>query len=212
MTRFLLLAFAGYIIWSGIQATRSPRTRVLYRSLRPRHFGHAALALLLVIPTGLALSFVPYADLSWWAFVQAPPSGGLVGGAVTAGGDPSEGSVMGLAIAIAVVLALVAFMPLIVTAEERMFRRGGHRRTSWRNAAASMAFGFMHMLVGVPIWAALALSLFGGLLQRTYGLEYARTASPHRALLASSQLHLAYNLIIVSVLGLAVALLYLLAP
>ena len=60
----------------------------------------------------------------------------------------------------AVYLALFTFaLPMICRTEEDIFRKG---TTSWPNALLrSLLFGFSHMLVGVPIGAALGLSVAG---------------------------------------------------
>jgi len=96
---------------------------------------------------------------------------------------------------ILVCLVLLTGLPRWAMLEEEIFRVG---TLTWQDAILrSLAFGFVHMLVGVPFVAALGLSgvgMFFTLLYFQGGVELA------------AQGHFQYNLIIFLVLLLAVTL------
>src|SRR6478735_2344081 len=58
-------------------------------------------------------------------------------------------------------VVIAVLMPNLVTWEERLFRRGIERRTSLGRVAWAIAFGLFHLVAGLPLFAALALSLLG---------------------------------------------------
>jgi hypothetical protein len=94
---------------------------------------------------------------------------------------------------------LVASLPLLVEREEWIFRRGAERRSTARNVAVAVAFGLVHAVVGIPIGAALALSVGGLYFTHVYLSAYRSTRSRRAALAESTRAHLAYNLVIVAV-------------
>lgn len=86
---------------------------------------------------------------------------------------------------IIIVLLLLTGIPKFAAAEEEIFRQG---TTGWLDAAVrSLLFGFTHMIVGVPVFAVLMISMAGMFFSHLYfigGLEL------------STQGHFQYNLII----------------
>lgn len=96
---------------------------------------------------------------------------------------------------ILICLVLLTGLPRWAMLEEEIFRVG---TITWQDAILrSLAFGFVHMLVGVPFVAALGLSGVGTFFTLLYfqgGVELA------------AQGHFQYNLILFSVILLAVTL------
>jgi hypothetical protein len=92
---------------------------------------------------------------------------------------------------------LVLGLPLLVEGEEWVFRRGAEHRSRAANLRRAVLFGLVHAIVGVPLAAALALSVGGIYLTWRYLRVWQATASPRLALLESTRAHLAYNLVIV---------------
>lgn len=119
------------------------------------------------------------------------------------GGDPSSGGNIIAApfsyrpLILPFVALLLFVFPRLAETEELIFRRG--TRTWQQGIARSVVFGLAHMLVGVPLAVAVALSLGG--LWFTY--QYFRGGVAR-----STVYHLTYNLIVlalivvVSVIGL----------
>ena len=66
-----------------------------------------------------------------------------------------------------------------------------------------MQFGLVHALIGIPIGAALALSIGGAYFMRVYLREFARTGSSNEATLESTTAHTVYNGVIIGVVIIA---------
>lgn len=82
--------------------------------------------------------------------------------------------------------------------EEKRFRHGILKvKDSIKN---NIKFGLIHLIVGIPIWVALALSLIGFIFTFRYILEYRKTKSYELALDASTSLHGKYNTVILSLI------------
>ena len=102
---------------------------------------------------------------------------------------------------------LIVGMPLLVAREEWVFRRGAEERGTAVNLGRSLVFGLAHAVVGIPIGAALALSIGGLYLTRCYLNGWKETRSQTGALLESTRAHLAYNLTIVALVLLSLLVL-----
>src|SRR4029450_9106842 len=85
-----------------------------------------------------------------------------------------------------------------VAPEECVSRRGAEARGTAVNLGRSLVFGLAHAVVGIPIGAALALSIGGLYLTWCYLEGWKETRSQTGALLESTRAHLAYNLTIVT--------------
>lgn len=92
-------------------------------------------------------------------------------------------------VGVVVCLLLLTALPRFAATEEQWFRQG--TVDWWDGIVRSLVFGFAHMLVGVPVVGAIAISAVGLFLTQMYfvgGVEL------------SSQAHFQYNLILVSLL------------
>jgi hypothetical protein len=69
-------------------------------------------------------------------------------------------------------------------------------------------FGLAHTVVGIPIGAALALSIGGLYLTRCYLEGWKETRTQSGALLESTRAHLAYNLTIITLVLISLLALY----
>lgn len=67
-------------------------------------------------------------------------------------------------------LALV--VPLLARQEELLFRHGTETSTALQTLTRSLAFGLIHLLAGIPIAAALALTVPGLVFARVYRLAF----------------------------------------
>lgn len=98
-------------------------------------------------------------------------------------------------VGIVVCLVILTGLPRWAMIEEVWFRQG---TTDWMDAILrSLAFGFLHMAVGVPLVGALCISGFGLFYTYMYfigGVEL------------SAQAHFQYNLILISILLLGVTI------
>ncbi len=62
-----------------------------------------------------------------------------------------------------------------------------------------LQFGAVHALIGIPIGAALALSVGGAYFMRRYLAAFRRTADERSATIESARAHTAYNAVIIAI-------------
>lgn len=178
------------------------KTLAVVRGLRWRHFVLAVPVVLLIVPTAWVLIQLPVLSFGWWTMI------GGQGNPVVGVTDKDYG-IVSVVIPLFFIGLLIVGLPLLVAREEWVFRRGAERRGSVDNVGRSVLFGLAHAVVGIPIGAALALSIGGLYLTWCYLEGWRETRSQSGALLASTRAHLAYNLTIITLV--LISLLVLLA-
>ena len=192
-----VLAFVGLRLAQGARlglVERRARVSQIVRGVRPRHVLPVPLVLSAVVGVAVVLLEVPGLDLGWWTAI------GGEGNPVTGGSERTVGTALEWAVPLVFGLLLLPGLPLFAEAEERIFRLGAED-WSWgrRLARAIVGFGLVHVVVGVPIGVALALSVGGA----WFLLVYLRAVRHHgraTALLESTRAHVAYNGVIVLLL------------
>jgi hypothetical protein len=200
----VVLAFVGVRLFEAARISMERRRRVLWliRGLRTRHFAWALPVWIGVAAVAFGLSYVPGLDFGWWTAIGG--NGNPVLG--SSSGSSGQGLVTWLPF-VFVPMLLVA-MPLLVEREERMFRAGAERRSTFANLRRALLFGLVHAIVGIPICAALALTLGGVYLTDRYLRAFRVSRSGDVAVTESTRCHLAYNY---TILALAVPILVYLA-
>lgn len=197
-----VLAFVGFRLTDAARHAYRDRRRVwgLVAGLRPRHFVVAVPVLVVVVVTFVALAEIPGLSWGWWSAL-----GGT--GNPAFGGAP-EGSTGPFEVVIPIVFAalLLVGLPLLVEAEEWIFRRGAQLRSRAANFRRSVIFGLVHALIGVPLAAALALTVGGLYFTAAYLRAFRATGSPEAALAESTRCHLAYNLDVLAIVVVGVLL------
>jgi hypothetical protein len=178
------------------------KTLSVVRGLRWRHFVRAVLTVLLIVPTAWVLIQLPVLSFGWWSMIGGE-------GNPVVGVTERDYGIVSVVIPLFFIGLLIVGLPLLVSREEWVFRRGAERRGTIDNIARSLLFGLAHAVVGIPIGAALALSIGGVYLTWCYLEGWRETRSQTMALLASTRAHLAYNLTIIAMV--LVSLLALLA-
>jgi hypothetical protein len=161
-----------------------------YRQLRPLMVLQSAgvLAAVVAVAVGLLALNNPVLDWGWWTVVAAQV------GDQNGGGNIITAPFSYPLLIPPFVILLVLVLPRLAETEELMFRRGTR---SWRDGAGrSLLFGLIHMLVGVPLAVALALSIGGLWFTRQYFL-----GGTHR----STLYHLMYNCLALALVLVAVA-------
>lgn len=198
----LVLAVVGWRLAQAawISVAHRARSIEVVRGLRPRHVLLAVPVLVVVLVVATALLAVPGLSFGWWTALggEGNPVFGSTGG--------EQGRVLDVVVPVVFGVLLVVALPLLVWAEEDVFRRGAERRSVGANLVRALVFGLVHALVGIPIAAALALSVGGVYLTWAYLRGWRRTGTVRGALLESSRAHLAYNLLIVTLLATVIAL------
>jgi hypothetical protein len=197
-----VLTYVGFRLVGAARQSVSQRSHVwlVVSGLRLRHFLLAVPVIIGVIATAVLLLQVPGLSFGWWTAI------GGEGNPVFGTARPSAVGRLDAVIPVVFGLLLLLGLPLLVEGEEWVFRRGAEHRSRAANLWRSLLFGLVHAVVGVPIAAALGLSLGGVYLTWRYLRVWRATASPRLALLESTRAHLAYNLVIVTLVLTALAL------
>ncbi len=179
-------------------------TLAIVRGLRARHLGVGACILVTPVLAFAAIqAALPWTSWGWWSLLGG--SGSVVFGQSEAARSPGAGPILGaLPYVLPVLLALV--VPTLARLEERGFRRGLQRAPIARRARVQLTFGLLHLLMGVPIAAGLALAITGALYLQVYLRRFRRTGSQGLALLEATRAHTAANLLVVTVVALGLAL------
>jgi len=189
-----VLAFVGSRLVGAARVGLSERGKqrwwAVVRGLRVRHFALAIPVLLLVVVAVIALVQVPGLSFGWWTAL------GGYGNPVVGGTSRTRGTPLATIVPAVFLLFLVPTLPLFALREEEVFRAGSEMRTKRERIRWALKFGLIHAVVGIPIGAALALSIGGLYFTRVYLREWRATGSPSAAVLESARAHTSYNLVI----------------
>lgn len=197
----IVLAFVGVRIAGGTRIALSGRGRsriaAIVAGLRIHHFLLAIPALTCVLVAVLVLLAVPGLDWGWWSAL------GGFGNPVTGGTERTTGTTLEWLVPLVFLGLLLPALPLFAEAEERMFRQGAERRSRWGRLRRNVEFGLAHALIGIPIGAALGLSVGGAYFTWRYMKAYEATGEEGPALLESTRSHLAYNAVVLLIVAVA---------
>lgn len=190
----------------GVQLVQSARVAVgarhhvvaITRGLRARHLVTAVPVLAAVLTALVLLLRVPGMSFGWWTAI------GGVGNPVFGTSEHGLHGDATLLVPLAFGALLLVSLPLLVEREEWIFRRGSEQRGLFRNTVASLLFGLMHVLVGIPIAAGFALAIGGAYFTHVYLRAFRSTRSRTAALAESTRAHLGYDLVIVLLVVVAV--------
>jgi len=190
-----VLAFIGFRL---VEASRYATTRharrhsvEILRGLRPHHFLLAVPVLGLVIAAFAVLLQIPGLSFGWFTAI------GGEGNPVFGSSKSTAGTPLEVVIPLVFMALLIPALPLLVEREEQIFRRGSEHRTTAGRIWRGILFGAVHAVIGIPIGAALALSIGGWYFTWAFLRGY-RAGGETEALLESTRSHLAYNAIIVT--------------
>ncbi len=207
VTTLLSLAVLGFMatrLVTGVRVSRSTSGRAVVRAVRRRigwrHVWPVPIVLFVVIVSASAAMLVPGLDWGWWSAI------GGEGNPVFGSTDQTAGTVWEWIIPTVFIALLLPALPLFAHAEERLFRRGAEGWGSGKRALKTVQFGLVHALVGIPIGAALALSIGGGYFMSVYLRAFRRSGSIDDATMESTTAHTVYNGVIIGVVLVALAL------
>ncbi len=192
-----VLGFVATRLVGGVRVSRSAAGRAVVREVvrrvRWRHVWPVPFVLTVVIAAAGLLVQVPGLGWGWWGAI------GGEGNPVFASTDATAGTVWEWAVPLVFVCLLVPALPLFAHAEERLFRRGAEGWSRGRRTVKTLQFGLVHALIGIPIGAALALSIGGAWFLRVYLRAYRTTGSVTDATFESTTAHTVYNGVIIVV-------------
>ena len=189
MTSVLRLAVAGAIIVLLLRAAHAAWGNrdiaiSVWRRIRLRHVAGSLVLLAVVLGVAIGLmTLLPLTGIGVGSLI------GLAGNAVFAPVEEAaarSGSMTGPAaetVATAVDLgslvflaALLLLLPWLAYVEERVFREGLETRSTAGRLWAALRFGLLHLVMLVPVAAALAISVAGLWYGRVYLRAYERHA------------------------------------
>jgi hypothetical protein len=117
----------------------------------------------------------------------------------------TPGSALEWAVPLIFVVLLIPALALFAHAEEVLFRRGAEQ-WSWRRRVLKVGqFGLAHALIGIPLGAALALSVGGAYFMAVYLRAVRGGSGPAGATIESARAHAVYNGVIVVLVLVALA-------
>ena len=200
----VVLGFMGMRLLSGVRASRSQRGRTIVSAVRRRlgwrHVWPIPIVLGVVLATAYTVMLIPGLDWGWWSAL------GGEGNPVFGSSESTAGTAWEWALPLAFMALLIPGLPLFAHAEERIFRAGAEEWSSGRRVLKTLQFGLVHALLGIPIGAALALSLGGAYFMWTYLRAFRVSGSRADATLESTAAHTAYNGLIIAVVGIGLIL------
>jgi hypothetical protein len=199
----VVVAYVGTTLVVRVRQTlQGPARRrwvELVSGLRPRHFFLAPPAWVAVIGVFAALYVIPPLRFGWWTAIGG--QGNIVFGTT----DHTAGTFLEWLIPLVFCALLLPALPLLVEREERGFRLGAEGWSVRRRFFRGLQFGLLHLLAGIPIAAALALSCGGWWFTWMYLRAY-RRGGQQAGLAESTRVHLAYDVEIVLIVVGAIAL------
>jgi hypothetical protein len=199
-----VLAFFGSRLFVSFRRSLSPESRArsveLFKGLRLRHFVPVPVVLALVIGTALLLLQIPPLQFGWWSAI------GGQGNPVFGSTERTAGTPLEWIVPIVFIVLLTPALPLLVEREEVMFRLGAESWPMPQRIWKAVSFGLVHAVVGIPIGVAIALSIGGGYFTLVYLRAWRQTGSRRAALDESTRAHLGYDLTVVGVVFVGLAL------
>jgi hypothetical protein len=201
---FAVLGFMGVRLVSGLRTSRSAGGRSIVtqvvRNAGWRHVWPIPLVLGAVVAVAALLLMVPGLSWGWWSML------GGSGNPVFGSSDATSGTLWELVVPVVFIALLVPALPLFAYAEERIFRTGAEHWSRPRRAWKVLQFGLVHALIGVPIAAALAISLGGAYFLQVYLRSYGERRSRQAATIESTTAHTVYNAAVIALVVLAIVL------
>lgn len=182
-----LLVRAGRAAWS-----RRRLSIRIWRAIRLRHLGGALLLMVAVLGVALSLlAFVPASQIGLGQLVGlqgnavfAPIDGALeapieAANQAQATGEPEARVPWTDVVAVTGFLGVLVLMfPHLAHAEEEAFRRGWENYDWRRQILSALRFGMIHLVMLIPLAAAVAISVAGYAYGRVYLRSYRRAAVP----------------------------------
>lgn len=197
-----VLGFMAVRLVTGVRVSRSRSGRRVVAAVKHRlgwrHVWPVPIVLTLVIIAASLIMAVPGLDWGWWSAI------GGDGNPVFGSTESTSGTAWEWLIPLVFIGLLIPALPLFAHAEEHMFRTGAEHWSPSRRLWKTIQFGAVHALIGIPVGAALALSIGGAYFMRAYLREYARTGSSNEATLESTTAHAAYNGVIIGIVLIAI--------
>jgi hypothetical protein len=171
-----------------------------WKQLSWRHILPVPLVAAAVGGTAAALWVIPPLRFGWWSLI------GGEGSAVFGSSDTTSQSWWGRLIPLAFIVMIAFALPMLAESEERVFRLGAEQWSPARRVLRCLQFGLIHLVVGIPIAVALALSVGGAYFMWRYLDTWNHTFNRVSSLNESTRAHLGYNAVLITLAALSFAL------
>lgn len=163
------LVVGGALAWRMYLVVRSAEERESYvrvlRGIRLWMVGGAVLNIAIVLSVMLTLfHFVPLLRFGWWSALGG--SGNVLLGQTES--TISGGSKLALALALPIPVLLCLLFPVLALGEEYGYRYGSENLSLGERVFRQIKFGMIHLVVGIPIAAGIALTFSGLYYERIY--------------------------------------------
>ena len=192
LTVTVLAFFGSRLILAARQSvgTRArSRTAEIARGVRPWHFLRAVPVLLAVAALAVGLLQIPGLSFGWWTAIGG--TGNVILGSTTS----TNGTILVWLVPVVFLALLIPALALFAEREEVAFRSGAEDWSWGQRVGMGLRFGLIHLIMGIPIAVALALSIGGWYFQWAYLRGY-RQGGREAGVLESTRSHLAYNLVV----------------
>lgn len=164
----------------------------IVRRARWRHVWPVPIVLAAVASVATLLWSVPGLSWGWWTAI------GGQGNPISGTTDQTSGTFWEWLIPVVFLLLVMPALPLFALAEERMFRRGAEHWPLRRRAWKVVWFGLVHLIIGIPIAVALALSTGGVYFMAVYLRRYRVAHDQRDAVMEATTAHATYNAFILT--------------
>jgi hypothetical protein len=157
----------------------------------------------IVLLVATVLFQVPGLSFGWWTAIGG--NGNVIVGSTSA----TSGTSLVWLVPLLFVLLLIPALALFAEREEVVFRAGAEQWSWSRRIMMGLRFGLIHLIMGIPIAVALALSVGGWYFQWAYLQGYRKAKRSEQrveaGVMESTRSHLAYNLCVLAIVGLYLA-------
>ena len=155
-TLFWLLIITGSIIFYREHLPEDIKdSNAIRKDLKPKHFLIGTLSIISVLATGtLLIRYIPGMQFGWLTWIASQAS-------ETQTGQTVESSPFLWATTIILILIFSIVLPKFAFLEEEKFRKPYVWATKPMQFMQALKFGIAHLIMGIPIGAALALSVGG---------------------------------------------------
>lgn len=200
MSTLFTVGVAALVIYSVIDMLRSEFAKSGYMvltKLRPIHFLAALVSITSVVTISLVLYTVPFLQWGWWASLGGE-------GSIITASNSNATSVWSTVLSLGVLSFVIIALPVFAWFEENVFRKNSQNFSLKQLITSNVAFGLIHLIMGIPIAIALALIAAGFIFQRVYLYAYKKQAhlgeraATQHALEQASAVHLAHNIVVLT--------------
>lgn len=172
------LAHSARRTWTSDRA----RTHATLRAVRGWMIPTAVFGIAVTAGLSVLLLQVPILRYGWLSLF------GGSGSIVTGGGWTI--SPLNSVLAVLLVTLLSVAVPREAREEEELFRAGNHNRRLGSRALRALAFGAMHLAMGIPLAIGLAMTIPGALYDVTYEMALRRSLAKRPVTTAAVRRHL----------------------